>query len=340
MRETKNSQKSTNGSEKPPAEDQNCQLCKKDEPGSYVMCSMCLSLFHHGCLKWDHEMVKKSADKRYDYYCETCKSCPFLQNKTIQDPIFRKMQQIVEDTVKSVEATIKSDLKCMESKIAKNEAEIEKLLDSIQKIEVELNDLKTTNTAFTQRLVNTDNNVHQLRSQTPRSHDNSYVLSLTAHNVPQLPNENLHDVVSKVMTGLGVPVEPGHIETCRRVKSSNQHQNSNAPMIIIKFVSTYHKDLVWKKYIADKSLCVKDVFPQLNVDSRIYMNLMLSPEKNQIKNEIMRRLIRPGLANRFWIYNGKIHVKNAKKSDENPVVLSKLDDVRALAELWTVPVIE
>jgi hypothetical protein len=33
------------------------------------------------------------------------------------------------------------------------------------------------------------------------------------------------------------------------------------------------------------------------------MNLMLSPEKNQIKNETMRRLIRPGLANRFWIYS-------------------------------------
>jgi hypothetical protein len=285
-------------------------------------------------------MVKKSADKRYDYYCVTCKSCPFLQNKAVQDPIYRKMQQIVEDTVKSVEAAVKSDLKQMESKIAKNEVEIGKLLDCIKKMEVELNGLRKTNTAFTQRLVNTDNSVQQLRTQKPGSHDNSHQLSLTAHNVPQLPNENLHDVVSRIMTGLDVPVESGQIETYRRVKSSNQHHNSNAPMIIIKFVSTYHKDLVWRKYIADKSLCVKDVFPQLNVDSRIYMNLMLSPEKNQIKNETMRRLIRPGLANRFWIYNGKIHVQNAKNPDENPVVLSKLEDVGALAETWTVPVVE
>jgi hypothetical protein len=67
---------------------------------------------------------------------------------------------------------------------------------------------------------------------------------------------------------------------------------------------------------------------------------MLSPEKNQIKNETMHRLIRPGLAQRFWIYNGKIHVKNAKNPEENPVVLSKLDDVKALAEKWAVPATE
>ncbi len=219
----------------------------------------------------------------------------------------------------------------MESSITKHTKDISDLFECIQRIEGELNDLKKTNTAFTQRLVSTDSEVQSLKSQKSQDHDKSYSMSLTVHNVPKLPNENLIDVVSKLMVGLGVPVDPGQIANCRRVNSSNQPQSSNSPMIIIKFVSIYHKNLVWRRYIADKSLTVKDVFPHLDIDSRIYMNLMLSPDKNQIKNEVMRRLIHPGLAKKFWIHKGKIHVTDP---EEKPVVIAKIEDVKHLAESW------
>jgi hypothetical protein len=181
----------------------------------------------------------------------------------------------------------------------------------------------------------TDSNLQNLKSQKPQDHDTGFSLSVTVHNIPKLPNENLQDVASKIMDGLGVPVEPGHIAHCRRIKPTNQQHNTNAPMIIIKFVSTYHKDLVWKKYIADKCLTVKDIFPDLNVDSRVYINLMLSPNKNRIKNEVMRRLIKPGLAQKLWINKGTIHVTNAKKPGESPVPVYSTDDIQALAESWT-----
>jgi hypothetical protein len=142
--------------------------------------------------------------------------------------LYLKIQQIEEDTVKSIEAGIKSDLKRVENIATKNAVDISALIERIQNMESELDELKKTNTAFTQRLVDTDSNLQNLKSQKAQDHDIG--LSVTVHNVPKLPNESLQDVASKIMAGLGVPVEPGHIAHCRRIKPNQQH-NSNAPMI-------------------------------------------------------------------------------------------------------------
>jgi hypothetical protein len=106
-------------------------------------------------------------------------------------------------------------------------------------------------------------------------------------------------------------------------------------MIIMTFISPFYRDLVWRKYIAEKSLSVKDVLPNLAVDSRVYVNLMLNPMKNRIKNEVMRLLINPGLASKYWIHKGTIKVINSRETNGNPVAISKLEDVKVLADEWT-----
>jgi hypothetical protein len=279
-------------------------------------------------------MVKRSADRRNEYYCSKCKSSPFLENNTIRDSMFQKMQKLVENTVKSFEEKVRSEVQRVEKAVEKNSLDIFELIGRIERAEAEIQDLKKTNIAFTQRLINTDNQLQSCKSRTLP--DRNHSLSITIHNIPHEKNENLNEVATKIMTALDVPVEAGHISSCRRVKPSNSTQNSTtkAPMIVMTFISPYYRNLVWKKYISNKSLTVKDVLPQISIDSRVYINLMLSPEKNQIKNETMRFLINPGLAAKFWIHKGTIHVIKSGGQNENPVPLLKLDDVKSLAKSW------
>jgi hypothetical protein len=312
-----------------------CRICKKDSPGSFVMCAMCLSYFHHSCLKWDHKMIKKSADKSVDFYCENCKSCPFLQNKTIREPIYKRMQDLLMETTQSFEARIKDEVKRVEANITKNSRDVSDLLVRLEKCESEIQNLRKTNTAFTQRLVNTDSAVQNLKSSHQQQQPNhNHSMSVTIHNVPLLENENLMQVAANVMTGLNVAVEPGHIASCRRVKSQNQSGKSTAPMIIVTFISTFYRELVWKKYITEKKLSVKDVFPHLDVDSRVYINLMLSPSKNKIKNEAVRRLLSTGLAEKLWINKGSIYVVRSNIANPDPIQLSNVDEVISTADAW------
>jgi hypothetical protein len=118
-------------------------------------------------------------------------------------------------------------------------------------------------------------------------------MSITLHNIPQTKDENLMGIAMSGMSALDVQVEAGHIANCRRIRHANQtaNQSNKAPMIIMTFISPFYRNLVWRKYIAEKSLTVKDVLPNLAVDSRVYVNLMLNPMKNRIKNEVMRLLI-------------------------------------------------
>jgi hypothetical protein len=130
-----------------------------------------------------------------------------------------------------------------------------------------------------------------------------------------------------------------NLETSRAAIESNL-QTSNkttAPMIIVTFVSTYYRDLVWRKYITEKSLTVKNVFPQLDIDARVYINLMLSPHKNKIKNEVIRRLVTPGLAAKFWIKKGSIFVARSSNPNERPVQLANVPDVITCADAWKTP---
>jgi hypothetical protein len=72
----------------------------------------------------------------------------------------------------------------------------------------------------------------------------------------------------------------------------------------------------------------------MEIDSRVYINLMLSPNQNQVKNEVARLLISTGLAEKFWIRKGKVHVIKSKNSNEDPVPLSTIAEVKDLAEKW------
>jgi hypothetical protein len=311
-------------------DEENCKICLADTPGSFVCCCMCLSFFHTKCLNWNDSMVKKSADRRNEFFCKECKSCPFLENQAIKEPTYKKMQQIMEEAVKTIEAGYKSELNHVDEKVEKNTSVISELIERLQKAEDEIREMKKTNQAFTQRLVNTDSQIHVLKTQKFSNHTNP--LSNTVHNVPQLENENVSEVAAQIMSGLGVAVDPGHIASCRRVKSNNA--SNKAPMIVMTFVSSFYRNLVWTKYISEKSLSIRDIFPQMEIDSRVYINLMLSPNQNQVKNEVARLLISTGLPEKFWIRKGKVHVIKSKNSNEDPVPLSTIAEVKDLAEKW------
>jgi hypothetical protein len=168
-----------------------------------------------------------------------------------------------------------------------------------------------------------------------KDHDEKFRKSLTIRNVPVLlksdnGKEDLYGTVVKICIALGVEVNIRDISESYRMKLRSEARNTT-PSIVVKFNSAFHRDSVWQNYMKHKNIKLSDVFPEMEVDSRIYMNPLLPPELYKIKNAIVRHLTSPKIAEQFY-YKSGYYVKQFSNSD--PVQVKSVEEVMKLVDEW------
>jgi hypothetical protein len=168
-----------------------------------------------------------------------------------------------------------------------------------------------------------------------QDYEGKYRKSLTLRNVPVLlksgnGKEDIYGTVVKICVALGVDVNIRDISESYRMKLRSETRNS-LPSIVVQFNSAFHRDSVWNNYMAHKNIKLSDVFPEMEVESRIYMNPLLPPEVYKIKNAIVRHLISPKIAVQFY-YKSGYFVKQF--SDSTPVQVKSVEDVMKLVDDW------
>jgi hypothetical protein len=171
-------------------------------------------------------------------------------------------------------------------------------------------------------------------ARSSQDYDGKYRKSLTLRNVPVLlksgnGKEDIYETVVKICVALGVDVNI-NISESYRMKLRSEARNS-LPSIVVQFNSAFHRDSVWNNYTKHKNIKLSDVFPEMEVDSRIYINPLLPPELYKIKNAIVRHLTSSKIAEHFYFKSGYF-VKQF--SDSTPVQVKSVEDVMKLVDDW------
>lgn len=296
--------------------DKNCGVCMLDVSMGFedcVSCSGCNGSFHVNCLKWSATAIKKSKNRGFQYLCDSCKS-PKTPPKTVgcsvsemTEVMSRLLKEQTDEIISNFQEIQKQKFKEVDDKFADHELRI----DALEK------------------------KVHPT-TQEVSAVDGKYRKSLMIHNVPVMirngaGKEEIYSTIMNISSSLNVELNMCDIGECYRLKQNKPARN-NIPPIVVQFNSAYHRDSVWNNYMKFKNLKLSDAFTMTEVDSRIYINPLLSPDQYKIKNAILRYLIRPNLALQYWYKSKSYHVQKDKNSAPFPV--KSFEEILSLADEW------
>jgi hypothetical protein len=147
--------------------------------------------------------------------------------------------------------------------------------------------------------------------------------------VPLSEGENMHEVVIKICEALHVNVTKSDLDECiPKTQSHNQGQ-----MIIATFNKIRICNEVWKAYIKNRNLTIRDIYPESEVDSRVYISQGLTRYQIRLKNSVMRNLITTKKAVKCDIKQGRILVFRSNNSAA--IEVSCEDDIQRLSDEWS-----
>jgi len=187
-----------------------------------------------------------------------------------------------------------------------------KFNDKLAVLESDLSIAKNVNCKLYERITDLERRMNQVDQYSRRE-------CLNVSGVPSnVTNNNLETTVLKILEKIGSPVAPENVEAIHRLKSFN-----NSHRVILKL--SRRKD-VFKVFTCKKNLKGIDL-SDLNIEAgtKIYINESLSGAYKHMWNEC-KSLRQRGLLHSFWVYNGKINVKEKESSDI--INISHINDLK------------
>jgi hypothetical protein len=147
--------------------------------------------------------------------------------------------------------------------------------------------------------------------------------SVEVSGVPEVPDEDVFQVVEKVGKGLGIEVTRDMLVGCHRQGRKGSEDKTRG--IIVNFAKRKHKEEFLQKRRLKKMLTTKDI--DLPGNAFIYINESLSEESRKILNAA-RDVKRKKGFKYLWVRNGKILLR--KEENGNVITLSSMEQVASL----------
>lgn len=325
-----------------------CSICNKEKTkrGSvidWVSCESCTKWFHMTCLKWSAATKTASRTGKNDFFCDTCKKNPLLENKinsALIDKIELMLSKQTADITKAVDGlreSLSQRMTDIEQKAVIQEADIITIKAKIDPFD--FNQISANIEELEDKIANLP---VQILSQIDHTRptiktEASWTIknSITIQHIPEKEREDPYEIVKSVCSALGVAITYSDLFECYRAKPKGPRARVGAATIVATFTSAKVKKMVWDRYHAHRNLTLSNVFPDLNINTRVFINQMLPRDQYALKNDIFRILIIPKKAAKCFVKSGEMHV--CKTITGNSTIVRNREDVEKLADEWTGP---
>lgn len=267
-----------------------CPICAKicGENDTCIGCDKCHAWAHIKCAKIStalYNEISKDKNDSFQWFCASCKRTPRNEapsESQLVDIIERVIAKSFEKYMPSIDAMVSAKIKvvvddfsnqisCQGDKIdgiaAQNNLAMESAAASSSAKEKELK-------SEINRLSNTINNMER----------SFRLCDIVVSGVPVVDStRDLQHFVKKLINVLHVNVDQNAESAVSAVFRRRQSPKYDVPpQIVVRLCSKRVRDEIFDRYFAKTNLCLLDIYPELGINSRIFLNEHLSSSDSHI----------------------------------------------------------
>lgn len=264
-----------------------CADCDKNvQSTNALICGSCSSRLHVKCASSKNpnltgalvDLIKQSKGGVV-FNCWTCLQKPKTSSDVTSDPPPTEISL----RLMSLESSLK-DLKIVS----------ENIMSKLDKIQTEVLNC-SAKTIETERFVKVkfqqlETDINSVRRQSNRS-------DVVISGLPSdMSSDAIYETVFKIGNVLDVEIQHNDLNICTYIR--------NKKAVLVKFNSTYKRDLLFKKYMIDKNLKLNQI-SDTNIASRIFINDNLTPLASKM-SFMCRKLLKHNKIKKFNLINKNI----------------------------------
>lgn len=300
-----------------------CSACAEELPSDYAICSLKQCELHFHCAGTSETTWRrKGAADKQQWKCPACRKQPpssqpvsademrsFMAEVRRKMSVLDKLQEL-PDTVKDLEVSVQHFSEKYDEMIVKFAENNEKML-SMEKDMQEL----------TRQVNQKDYLISEMEKSLRDSEQYARNKNIEICGIPELPEENLGQIMEKLADCLQIQLQPGDVDIMHRVPSWNKQK---PPKIVVQFTTRTRRN-VWlqnKKH----GILTSDVI-RTHDSMPIYINEHLTQHWKQLLADAKKEG-KPKGYKVIWYKEGKVLAKK-NFADKNVVrIVSRADLVK------------
>lgn len=182
-------------------------------------------------------------------------------------------------------------------------------VEDVNRLKNEFLEMQKENTKLTEECVflkkeNTKlwSEVNHLSAEVKDLQQSTRIDNIEISGIPQLPDENIYEVLKKVCVAIGVEYNRNDISEAHRLPANKQ----GYPFIIVRFVSRRIRDK-WLSASKANVGNVQQIYPNLP-SAPFFLNQHLTSYKKGLL-DMAKRLVSEGVYSFAWVKDGKVYVR-------------------------------
>lgn len=301
-----------------------CSVCKKDvEAGLSISCNKCNIDFHWRCVKLTASAFKEmSKNDSMAWFCSKCKGDNSSHNSSThccsEDKIINAIKELFADKIDSINKKCELTDNNLNSHISSTADNMKSVNEKIINSDKNLIDLKVTVQSNTNVLNNIGDSLHNLQR-------NIRLSNLLLSSLPDIPQTvNLKNIIVQIAVFLKCPIDLKDLDSCFRIKS----RNGKVQDVLIKFRNKCVRDDLLSAYLTYGSLKLSDVCPELNINSRLYINEHLTSYNNYLMRAATK-LRHQNVIFKCYSRNGNVYIRKHQNDPVQYLTQAIIDELQS-----------
>ncbi|KAI5638842.1 hypothetical protein NE865_08544 [Phthorimaea operculella] len=285
-----------------------------------IKCTACQLQYHFQCASLSEEEFKRMLPmNKNKWKCPTCKQQkPTPKPKDMDGFIifmetkFKEQRSALQDDIRSEINSLQVSLTNLESKF---EGQLSKCTTRVTTLETDISQCKKSFGEIREENDALKKDLLSLKSKTAKLEQQARCCNIEIQNVPESKTENLENMITKLGTTVGVPIELAAVRAVHRV-AHNSANTGRPKAIVVQFTTRRLRDNVLAAARVRRELqsdCLMEL--QGKPPQTIYVTEHLTLE-NKILFSKARALKKKGYS-WVWAKDGNIM---ARKGDATPIL--------------------
>ncbi|KAF6205716.1 hypothetical protein GE061_019889 [Apolygus lucorum] len=199
---------------------------------------------------------------------------------------------------------IKEQLQKYSDHIDENTAKLVNLDKTVDTLVKKIDDMNDVQKRVDKQIVVLSDRINEIQQQSLGN-----VVEISGY--PQLPDENIMQMIIKLGDVVGYPISEHMISDCYRIR---QHRSDTRPgLLIVAFVRKIDKKGFYSAAWSKKDLNIRDVGIILGEPARIYVNNSLTPQNRKLLHAC-KEYKRTNSYKFMWVRDGRMFLKKDENS--------------------------
>lgn len=287
-----------------------------------VQCSACTSQFHFHCAGITEVGYRKLGDRKSTWRCVPCKQSgvPCTSSAAASAASSQSadcmLQEIRALAVKLAPLeSLAEDLKALRSEFAEMRSSLKEFNAKVTEFDKRLSNVEKMQSRFGE----VETRLSKLEEDAKSKEQWTRMNNVELKGVPEIRNENLYDVVTKIGTKISYAIEKHQINFITRVQTRNA---GHVKPIIVCFNNRYVKEnFIAAARLANREAPLAASSIGLKGASRIYVNDHLTTDNKNLLSKVKLKAKELGFQY-VWVKHAKIH---ARRGDGSPIILIRTE---------------